>query len=288
MRYAYYPGCSLETSAKEYDTSVRAVFDGLGIELVEIEDWSCCGSSATHKVDEDLAALVAGRNLSLAKQIGNIVAPCASCFSNLKEASIKLDKDSTLREALALANYTYQPGSVKVLSAVEALSEAVKAGALKDRVKSPLDGLKVASYYGCLLVRPPEIAGFDDPENPSSMDELAASIGAEAIEWSHKTECCGNSFVLVDKDMTQRLVVNILNAAIDAGADVISCACPLCQQNLNLRQHQLEKGYGLKRKIPVVYFTELMSEAMGAGNLNLDASTKELIKKRHLQVKEAG
>lgn len=282
-KYAYFPGCSLETSAKEYDTSMRSVFAKLGIELTEIKDWSCCGSSPTHKVDRDLAALVAGRNIALVQDVGDIVAPCASCFSSLRQASIELDKSEPLRRVLALANYTYKPGAVKIVSAVEAIYRDIEKGLLLDKVETLLIGLKVASYYGCLLVRPPQVAGFDDPENPTSMDEIMSSLGAAPVDWSHKTECCGNSYILVDKEMTQNLVANILNAAIGADADVIATACPLCQQNLALRQGQLEKDYDLKKKIPVVYFTQLMGVAIGIDGykLGLDESVVKLIKKRH-------
>ena len=281
-KYAYYPGCSLETSAKDYDASVRSVFAKLGLELTEIEDWSCCGSSPTHKLDKDLASLVAGRNLALAQGSGQIVAPCASCSSNLKQASIELDKSEALRQALALANYNYEPGSVRVVSAVEAVYRALKDGLFDGKVKTPLTGLKVASYYGCLLVRPTQVADFDDPEDPTSMDEIASFLGATPVGFSHKTECCGNSYILVDKDMAQHLVANILNAAIDAGADVIATACPLCQQNLALRQGQLKKDYGLKREIAVVYFTQLMGMGVGinASELGLEDSVVELIGKR--------
>lgn len=290
VKYAYFPGCSLETSAKEYDSSVRAVFNRIGIELNEIPDWSCCGSSQAHKVDRDMAAAVAGRNLILANGIGDIIAPCASCFMSLKEAYVELEHDQALQGILTEAGYEYKPGGAQVLSAVEAVYRALEDGLLDGKTTKPLSGLKIASYYGCLLVRPPEIARFDDPENPITMDKIAEALGATPVEWSHKVECCGNAYILVDKDMTQNLVRNILNAAVNAGADIIAAACPLCQQNLALRQHQLKKSYGLKREIPVVYFTQLMGIAMGvdSGQLAVGGDILSLIDMRQREAKEVG
>lgn len=287
LKYAYYPGCSL-SSIHEFHKSSLAVFSRMGIELAEIPDWSCCGSSPTHKVDRDMATVIAGRNLVLANGIGDIMAPCASCYMNLKEAYFELEHNDTLQGVLAEAGYEYKPGGVQVLSAVEAIYRALETGLLADKVTKPLSGLKVASYYGCLLVRPPEIAQFDDPENPVSMDKIVEAVGAIPIEWSHKVDCCGNAYILVDRNMTQNLVSNILNAAIDAAVDVIVTACPLCQQNLALRQRELKKSYGLKKNIPVVYFTQLMGVAMGIDNRQLDVGgdVLSLIDKRQREAKE--
>jgi heterodisulfide reductase subunit B len=287
--YAYFPGCSLETSAKEYDTSTRAIFAKMGITLTEVPDWSCCGSSQAHKVNRDMATAIAGRNLVLAQGIGDIVAPCASCFMSLKEASVELEHDESIRTRLGRAGFEYKPGSVNVVSAVEAAFKALKDGKLEGLVKNPLEGLKVASYYGCLLVRPPEIAQFDDPENPTSMDELMAAIGAQPVDWTQKVECCGNAYVLVDKDMVLQMIARILNSAIDFGADVVVAACPLCQSNLVERHALMQQKFGLKRSIPVVYFTQLMGLAMGADNKNLQLGSDvlSLIRKRKIEAQNA-
>ncbi|MDI6716887.1 MAG: CoB--CoM heterodisulfide reductase iron-sulfur subunit B family protein [Actinomycetota bacterium] len=291
--YAYYPGCSLEASSREYDTSVRAVFNKIGIELKEVPDWSCCGSSQAHKIDGDMAAAIAGRNLALASSIGDIIAPCASCSMSLKEAQIELEHDGPIRRVLVEAGYEYLPGSVSVLSAVEAAYQAVESGLFEGKISSPLLGLKVASYYGCLLVRPPKIAQFDDPENPVSMDRIMEMAGAKPVEWSHKVDCCGNAYILVDRNMTLNLVSNILNAAVKADADVIAAACPLCMQNLAERQAQMQQRYGLKRKIPVVYFTQLIGAAMGLDNrmLGLKDDLLKLIdirRQEEIAAREAG
>lgn len=288
--YAYFPGCSLETSAKCYDTSVRAVFDKIGIGLKEIPDWSCCGSSQAHKFDRDLATAIGGRNLVLANGIGDIVAPCAACFSSLKEAYVELEHESPVRHTLIEAGYEYLPGSVKVFSAVEAAFKALEAGQFDGKVEKPLSGLKVAAYYGCLLVRPPKITQFDNPENPVSMDVLMEKMGATPVDWSHKVECCGNAYVLVNKDMTLSLISKIMNAAIEADADVIIAACPLCHQNLSSRQAQIQQKFGLKRKIPILFFTQLMGVAMGIDNRHLDlgGDMLRLINDRQHEVKEVG
>jgi heterodisulfide reductase subunit B2 len=283
--YSYFPGCSLETSAKEYDLSTRAVFEKLGIGLSDIPDWSCCGSSQAHKVDRAMASAIAGRNLVLAQGIGDIVAPCASCFMSLKEASVELDHEEILRKRLASAGFDYKPGSVQVLSAVEAVYRALKSGELEGKIANPLSGLKVASYYGCLLVRPPEIAQFDDPENPIAMDEIMENIGASAVEWTQKVECCGNAYILVDKDMVLQMITKILNSAIDFGADIVVAACPLCQSNLAERHTLMQQKFGLKRAIPVVYFTQLLGLALGVDNKKLELSPDvlKIIKRRQAE-----
>ena len=291
--YAYFPGCSLETSAKEYDTSTRAVFDKLGIGLTEVPDWSCCGSSQAHKVDRDMAAAIAGRNLVLASEIGDIVAPCASCFMSLKEAAVELEHDSGIRDMLKENGLEYLPGSVRVISTVEATHNALEKGMFEGKVTKPLKNLKVASYYGCLLVRPPKIAQFDDVENPMSMDRLMEAAGATPVKWSHKTECCGNAYIMVDKDMTLNLVRNILNAAVSAGADVVAAACPLCHMNLVMRQPYMMQKYGLKSEIPIVYFSQLLGTALNADeqDLGIDGEVMRLINKRRQEaneVKEVG
>jgi len=288
--YAYFPGCSLETSAKEYDTSVRGVFDKIGVGLKEIPDWSCCGSSQAHKVDREMAAVVAGRNLVLASEIGDIVAPCASCSMSLKESMIELEHEGPMRATLAEAGLEYLPGSVNVVSAVEAVYRTLENGDLKGKVVKPLSNLKVASYYGCLLVRPPKVAQFDDPENPTSMDKIMEAVGATPVNWSHKVECCGNAYIVIDKDMTLNLVSNILNSAIRADADIIVTACPMCQTNVADRHGLLQQRYGLKRDIPVVYFTQLIGAALGVDNkkLELSSGVLSLIEKKRQEVKEVG
>lgn len=288
--YAYYPGCSLETSAKEYDSSIRASFKKLGVGLTEIPDWSCCGSSPTHKLSPDTTMAISGRNLVLASKIGDVIAPCASCSLNLKEAVIELEHEGPIRRTLLDAGLEYLPGSVSVMSAVEAVYRELEAGAFEGKVTNPLSGLKVASYYGCMLVRPPKTARFDDPENPTSMDKIMEAVGASAVEWSHKVECCSSSYILVDKDVALKLVTKILNSAIKAGADLIVAACPLCQLNLAVRHGLMQKSYGLKRSIPVIYFSQLVGAAMGVSHKELDlpADVLSLIKKRQAEAKEVG
>lgn len=289
--YAYYPGCSLETSGKEYDSSIRASFKKMGIELKEIPDWSCCGSSPTHKLDPDLVVAISGRNLVLASGISEtVVAPCASCSLNLKEAVIELEHEGPIRRTLMNAGLEYLPGSVSVLSAVEAVSNSLKEGSLEGKITKPLTGLKVASYYGCMLVRPPKTARFDDPENPVSMDKIMEAAGATPVEWTHKVECCGNSYIMIDKDMTLNLVSKILDSAVKAGADIIVTACPLCQMNLEARQALMKQKYGLSHEIPVVYFSQLLGAAMGADSddLGLSGEVQRLIRKRHSEVKVVG
>jgi heterodisulfide reductase subunit B len=259
LKYAYYPGCSLEATAREYDLSVRAVCARLEIELVEIPDWSCCGASSGHNTNRRLAHALAGRNLALAESLGlDIAVACPACYIRLRTTDHEMKDNSRKRAELAdLIAMPYEArGNTRHL--LDIICNDIGMENLKKRLVKPLQGLKVACYYGCYLVRPPEVVAFDDPENPQAMDLLLDALGAEVKDWSGKVDCCGGSLSLTKREIARILVNELTDMARRAGAQAIVAACPLCHANLETRQSAEREN-----KLPVFYFTELIGLAMG-------------------------
>lgn len=264
MKIAYYPGCSLHSTGIEYDISTRQVCNLLGIELIEIKDWICCGASPAHQCDELMSIVLPAKNLALAQQIDDInevCAPCASCYSRLKFAQARLTDDKLKENVEQIIGSEY-PKDIKVLHTLDMIIEKVGIDAVKEKVNKSLGDLKVACYYGCLMTRPPKVTGKNNFENPENMELLMEALGAETIDWNLKTFCCGASFALTQTDMVLEFVRKILTDAESAGADVISVGCPLCHANLDGRQQQINKKFDTNFKIPIFYFTELMGLAM--------------------------
>lgn len=270
MRYAYYPGCSSHSTARDMHESAAAVAQKLGIELVEISDWSCCGATSAHQTDRALAAALPSYNLLRARDMGlDTVVTCAACYSRMKAANHEVQNYIDMRSAVAdLVGKEYD-GSVAVSHIIEVLLKEVGLGKIKKALKKSLNGLKVASYYGCLLVRPNNITGFDDAENPTSMDKMINVMGGESLDWPYKVECCGGGLNLTRTDVAVRLSGTIIDMAVKAGADCIAVACPMCHASLDLRQSDIRKETGLKTEIPVMYLTQLLG-------LCLDLPGKEL------------
>jgi heterodisulfide reductase subunit B len=262
MRLGYYPGCSLHATAKEFDLSTRAVCDALGLELVEIEDWNCCGATAAHAISDELAVGLAGRNLALAAQQGldSVLAPCAACFGRLKHAAKALGSGEADLPAGLDARAA---AGVRVHNILDALLNLAGLERIREKSVTPIAGLHPAAYYGCLLVRPPEIAEFDDPENPTSMEQILGAAGAQPAEWYHKLECCGASLAVTNTPSAVRLVADILSHAKAAGADCVAVACPMCQTNLDTRQAAAAARLGEELDLPIVYVTELLGLAFG-------------------------
>jgi heterodisulfide reductase subunit B len=257
LKFSYYPGCSLESTAKEYDQSVRAVAKMLDIDLVELPDWSCCGASSGHSTNRQLSLALPARNLALAEKEGlDMAVACAACFLRFKQTNYELRANDSLRQEIEKIIGMPYKGSVEVRHFLDIVCREVGFEEIQRRVKKPLKGLRLACYYGCYLVRPPEVTQFDNPENPRLMDDLMAALWAEALDWSHKVECCGGNLLLSRADIVTKLVGDIVQAAADAGADGIVTACPLCQANLDTRQPGPER-------IPIFYFSELLGLALG-------------------------
>ena len=262
MSYVFYPGCSLESTAKEYALSTRAVCGALGVEMPDLPDWTCCGSTAAHQTDPLLALALPAKNLAAAS--GSTVAvACAACYSRLKLANHEIAVDAGSRRKVADALGADYDGSTPVKHLLEVLRDDVGFDAIAQRAVKPLSGLRVAAYYGCLLLRPPSVMRFDDAENPTVLDKLMAAAGAEPIEWPAKTDCCGASYSITKTDIVLRLSRDILTMARDAGADCIVTACPLCQLNLDMRQGDIEKKQNERFGLPVFYFTQLLGLALG-------------------------
>lgn len=264
MKLAYYPGCSQETAAVEYSISMHKVAELLGIDLWEIPDWNCCGATSAHSVNELLSLALPARNLAIAEREGmDVVTPCAGCYSRLKATEYRIRQDVQMRnrvqEAIAM-NYEARNHTFSIL---ELLVDRVGIDSIQKRVTNFLKGMKPACYYGCLLVRPVEYTGFDDPEDPKSMDNLMRALGAEPVEWSHKSECCGASLTNVQPEIGLKAVYAILKNAVEMGADSIVTACPICMMNLDMRQAQVEKEFKVKFKLPIYYITELVAVACG-------------------------
>jgi heterodisulfide reductase subunit B2 len=264
VKYAYYPGCSAHSTARDMHQSCLAVAKKLGIELAEINGWTCCGATAAHQTDRALAASLAAANLVLAKEEGrDMVVSCAACYNRSKTANYEMINSPSVREEVN--NLLGQPydGSVAVRHFIEVIMKDIGPARLKKKVTHPLRGLKVACYYGCYLLRPPEFTGFDDPENPSILENLVEAMGGEPLEWPGKVDCCGGSHNLTRTEITVERSGEIIEMAKDAGADCIAVACPMCQTSLDLRQKDIEKAAGKKYGLPVLYVTQLLGLCLG-------------------------
>jgi heterodisulfide reductase subunit B len=272
--YIYYPGCSLKAGSKHYEESILPVFKEIGMPLEELEDWNCCGATAYFSVDDTMAAAISGRNLSLAEKTGkDIIAPCAGCYLTLKKNNKFLtsghEKAQRILEDLKSANCEYN-GTTKVVHPLEFLTKELGLDKIKEKVKNKLTNLKVASYYGCQLVRP--YTDFDDPDYPVTLDNLMEAIGAEPVDYSAKTRCCGGSLAQTLDDIGAALNHFIIKEAKRKGADVIVTICPLCQFNLETMQGKIEKKYKEDLKMPILYFSQLMGLALGISKDDLGFS----------------
>ena len=265
LAYAYYPGCSLGSTAKEYDISMRAVFAHLGIELHEIEDWSCCGAVHADMNSADAGYTLSARNLALAAAQGfdTVIAPCSGCYKNLRRASKAVAADKTMRTMVneSLGDDLTLKGNVTVLHPLYALLRDYGLDAIKAHVTHPLTGLRVASYYGCMLTRPKD--EFDSTERPVGLDQLMQVLGAEMVDYPMKAKCCGGALALSHADITAKLTSNILFSAYDRSAEVVTLACPMCHMALDMYQTKAEHILGQPLNLPVLFFTQLMGLALG-------------------------
>jgi heterodisulfide reductase subunit B len=264
MRYAYFPGCSAESTARDMHESSLAVAEKLGIELIEPKGWTCCGATAGHQTDRVLAASLPAASLLKVKNMGmDMIVSCAACYNRMKVANHHIQTEPDMRKSVSDALGHDYDGSVRVRHFMEVLHEDVGLDAIKKALKHSLNGLKVACYYGCLLVRPHEVTQFDDPENPKFLDRLVTAMGGESLEWSHKLECCGGGLSMSRTDVVVKLVDSIVGMAKAAGAECITTSCPMCQINLDMRQLDIQKQMGNSYDMPVVYVTQLLGLCLG-------------------------
>lgn len=251
MKVSYYPGCSLDGTAKEYGESTEAVARTLGVELKELPDWNCCGSSSAHVMNDELAIGLAANDLGLAEKLGmDLVVPCAMCFSRLKVAEKETE------------------GEIKVKHLVDFLWDDVGEKVIEEKAKKSLEGLNPVCYYGCLTTRPPKVTDAKRPEDPQEMDKILRSLGADVKTWSYKTDCCGGSLILSLPEVAHRLIQKLLDRAVEAGADCIVAGCPMCQGNLDGYQKEISAESGNSYNMPILYFTELMGLAFGDPSAN--------------------
>ncbi len=265
MKYHYYPGCSLEASAMEYDLSTRAVLQALGVDLIEIAGWTCCGASAAEAVSELLSLSLSARNLALAAKADDgldILVPCSACYLNLKRVEQKTREDARLKARL---NTVLEVESLELAAIpptrhlLDVLSRDIGAAPIRENRKRRLDGLRVAPYYGCQCLRP--YAVFDDPEAPRSMEGLIAATGAEVHRFAMAARCCGASHMNTKMEVGLQLVAAILKDA--RGADAVVTVCPMCQMNLEAYQRRASRLAGEDLAIPVLYLPQLLGLALG-------------------------
>lgn len=265
-KLAYYPGCSLHSTAKEMDSSFKVTTQALGVDLAEIPGWECCGNTAAHAATHLLAAALPANELAKVRsdmRLDAVAVPCAACYSRFMATLADL-QDDRLRGDIEQVVGRPVAHDVRVLNMVDVYYETVGLHTLSRSVTRPLTGFKVAAYYGCLLTRPPKITLAEDPEYPTRMDEVLATLGAEPVEWGYKTDCCGASLALCEQDVVRGLVRKIVENARDCGAQAISVACPLCQVNLDTRQDDIRKADPHWQGLPILYLSQLVGVAIGS------------------------
>ena len=266
MKYAYYPGCSLERSAASYHKSALAVADKLGVVFQEVEDWNCCGATEYFAINQLPAYSLIARNLALVPDnLKEMIAPCSACYVNLKKTETYMGKYPDLGEkvnqALAAGGLSYEPGRLEVRHLLDVIVNDVGYDTIAEDVVKPLSGLRVAPYYGCLIVRPDN--DFDDPEHPTSLDRLLRALGAEVVDYPLKAQCCGGHMTQISDKVAYELIRRLLHNAAEYHADVIACVCPMCQLNLDAYQGNVNRHFGTDYRIPILYFTQLMALAFG-------------------------
>ncbi len=269
MTLGFYPGCSLKGSSREYTESVMAVARAFNIELVEVQDWNCCGATAAHNLNKELSLALPARILSLAEKQGlnELLVPCAACYSRLSVTHHEMTSHPDLNDTISKAIGLGYSGSVKILNVIQMLDKYVTPN-LEGRVNAPFDH-KVACYYGCLLVRPHEILKFDRQEDPQSMDVLMLKAGATPVDWAFKTECCGAGLSVSRTSSVGRLSGEIIKDAVDRGAEAVIVACPMCHSNLDMRRDAINSYLGEKINIPVLYITQALGIALGLDRKSL-------------------
>ena len=273
MKISYYPGCTLKNNAKNFEDSALCSLKNLEVEVEELERWNCCGTVFSLATDDLIHHVAPIRNLIRVKEANTnkVMTLCAMCFNTLKRANERVRSDpeslDKINEFMYREEVEYQ-GDVKVLHLLEILRDEIKFENITKKVVKPLKNLKIANYYGCLLVRPKEI-GLDDVENPTVLENLMTALGADAIDFPYKTECCA-SYQTVDKpEIVADRTYQILTSAQSQGAELVSLSCPLCAFNLDHRQKETVQKYPEFKNIPILYFTQLMALALGCPEKDL-------------------
>ncbi len=285
MRYGYYPGCSLSRTAAPYDISTKAIAERLGIELEEVHDWNCCGATEYFSLNKAAGYALVGRNLALAagqSGLSQLVAPCSACYLNLRKTDRYMAKfpkiEKLTNEALAAGGLHYDPGSLRVRHLIDVIVNDVGYDAIAEKVTRPLEGLRLAPYYGCLIVRPQlSDEPLDDPEYPTHLDELLSVLGSDVVDFPLKTHCCGGHMTQISSDTAYELIRRLLHSASEYEADAIVTVCPMCQLNLDAYQSAVNRHFETSYHMPVLYFTQVIGLAMGIAPVDL-AIGKEIVR----------
>lgn len=262
-KIGFYPGCSLEGTAREYNESVVSMAALFDIELVSVPDWNCCGATAAHNLNKVLSLALPGRILALAEQAGmtDLLVPCAACYNRLAVTQHELFEDAELKKQVEETMGLSLTKPLRILNVIQFIQEYI-VDRLPEKQVNALSK-KVACYYGCLLVRPHDVLKFDRQEDPQTMDEVMKLLGAEALDWPFKTECCGASLSVSRTDLVAKLSGKIVNEAVERGAEAIIVACPMCHSNLDMRRSAIDKFLGKASGIPVLYITQAIGMACG-------------------------
>jgi heterodisulfide reductase subunit B len=268
MKISYYPGCTLNTTGKGFDNAVRASMAAVGVELVELAEWNCCGATYPLIIDNMLELAAPAHVLVAAdEEGGRVTTACTTCYNVLKRTNKFMREHEEERDRINAFIEASYAGDAEVVDILQVLRDDVGWEAIGKAVQRPLDGLKVAAYYGCMVLRPPDEVAYDDPENPRSLDDLMVALGATSVDYPHKNECCGAYLAVKAPDVTREMVYTILRSVQLAGAEAVVTNCPLCQFNLDKQQLEMQKLHASYRPVPVLYFSQLMGLALG-----LDAS----------------
>jgi heterodisulfide reductase subunit B len=276
-KVAYYPGCALEGSGGPYDRSTRALVDALDLEMETLQDWNCCGAMEVKNIHPMLQTYMSARNMAIAAEkmgLNTVMAPCNGCYHNLKKAEYECatspEAMQTVQDLAKKADDPVYNGDVRTLHLLEWLMEELGPEGIKARISKNLNGLKIANYYGCMYTRPRQIfpekdqgPGSESTNKPHFMDDLLRAAGAENVDFPLKTACCGGAHTLSDSDTSTQLVLNLLQAAEESGAEVIATECPTCHSGLEMHQVRAETQFGIKTKVKIVYFTQLLGLALG-------------------------
>jgi heterodisulfide reductase subunit B len=264
MEIGYYPGCALHGSSNDYETSVRACFDTLGVTLREVNDWICCGATAAHCINRQLSIALPARNLALAERdgFGEVLAPCPLCSMELLKAEQVLRTDPGMRRRIGDIVELEVAGKTDVLNLIQVFQK-IGLDRIKCAVTRKLEDIRGACYYGCLLTRPAETLRFDDCERPSSMESVLAALGAKAVDWNYKTECCGAGLTMANEETVLELSHKILANAAAHGANCVVVACPMCHVNLDMKQEDIERRYSVRHDMAIYYLSDLVGMALG-------------------------
>jgi heterodisulfide reductase subunit B len=273
MKVPYFPGCTLNTTAKGFDNAVRSSAAALGVELAELPEWNCCGATFPLLVDNALDLIGPTDILYKAGQEGQRLATaCTTCYNVVKRTNRALKEDGDMLEKVNyfLDHDSDYEGSVEVFDVVHIMRDDVGWDRVQQAVKKPLEGLRVAAYYGCMVVRPPDEVAYDDPDNPNSLDDMLVALGGQRVDWPHKTECCGAYLAVKSPQVTQEMSYMVLSSAIRNEAELVVTNCPLCQFNLDKQQQTMSQRYAGYDPVPVLYYAQLLGLALGLDGSDFD------------------